>query len=151
MHETGGAMGHHHHYWDEAQGERPPRFSMVGIVLACIAVYYLLTLFLLLSVWVKTLPGAAVAGQMLQHQSGAIVTTTELSLPSFFLFTVHTPAQVRPVVSLLRLVSIVAILAAIFSHFPINALLMRKRRRKPVPDRLQERAEQGALRSARTT
>ena len=143
-------MGHHH-YWADAQAERPPRFSMVGVLFACIGLYYLLTVFLMLFVWAKALSGPMIAEHISHAGNAGVMTTADLSIPSFFLFTAHSPARVRGIVNLLRVVSIIALLAVVFSHFPLSALFMRRRRGKSVPARLQERAEELAVRSARTT
>ena len=124
---------------------------MVGVVLACIGLYYLLTVCLMLFVWVKTMSGPVIAEHIAHGGSPAMITGTDLSLPSFFLFTLKTPAKARSIVNVLNAVSIISLLSVLFSHGPLNALFIRRRRRKTVPARLQERAEEVALRSARMT
>jgi signal transduction histidine kinase/DNA-binding NarL/FixJ family response regulator len=123
---------------------------MVGVAIASIALYFLLTLFLMLFVWLKSFPGSVIA----QHASGSAVSMTaagDMSLGSFFQYTMEAPVSARPLTRLLRALCIVSILSVIFVHMPLGSLFSRRRRGRTVPEALQLSCERLALRSASMT
>ncbi len=135
-----------------AERNRVPGFTMIGVVIACIVLYYFLTSFLFVFVWVRSIPTSAFIAGHVPQPGAAMAARTTSDLPySFFLFTVRAPASVRNWVALLRVFSIVSVLSVLFFHAPLHGLLALRRRGRPVPDILLDKCEKLALRSARTT
>ena len=130
--------------------QKVPRFSMIGVMIWSLAVYFLLTIFLMLFVWVKSFPDPNL-GSLARPAAAPPELSIEISLPSFLSFSLHTPEAQRPLVRLLRAFSILAIIVVPLSHLPIGSLLARRRRGRKIPDSLQIWCERAALRSARTT
>ena len=109
-----------------SQHGHAPRLSMVGIVAVCIGLYYLLTVFLMLFVWVKTLPSAQLSehlSQAIEGSAGPVL--SDLSAGSFFHFMLQSSALARPTARLLRAVSILCLLLVLLIHRPLQALLWR--------------------------
>jgi signal transduction histidine kinase/CheY-like chemotaxis protein len=129
---------------------RVPRFGMTGVVLTCVALYFLLTVFLTMFVFAKSLPLSVLAAHMSENAQGTL-TPADFTLSSFVDFTLRAPDLARPLVRLLRILSVMALLSVIFIHLPLKALMARRCRGKTVPDILQRRAERIALRSAAAT
>ena len=121
---------------------------MFRVVLAGIILYVLLTVFLMIFVWWKS---AALAGMAAQTGGSLTPLAFELSVRSFVAFTMHMPPAVSPFVRLCRIITVLSIVAILGVHMPLNVLLAKRRRGKKVPERLQEGAENIALRSAVTT
>ena len=127
-----------------------PRFSMLGVVIVLVALYYFLTVFLMLLIWMKSASGP-VGANLALHNGGDFKAQFDLSVGQFFSFTNRAPPALSPWATLCRVVSVVTLLAVIFMHFPIGGLLSRRRRGREAPEGLQRFAEQVALRSARST
>jgi signal transduction histidine kinase/DNA-binding NarL/FixJ family response regulator len=127
-----------------------PRFSMIGVVISSLVVYFLLTIFLMLFVWVKSFPDP-ILGAPAPPDAAPPGLTFDISVPSFLTFSLHTPEAQRPIVRLLRALSLLAIVAVPLGHVPISSLLARRRRGREVSESLQILSERLALRSARST
>jgi signal transduction histidine kinase/CheY-like chemotaxis protein len=137
---------------DAPAGKRPPRFSMVGVVLSAILLYFVLTVFLLLLIWAKSIPVPLLAAHAGAGAAGAPPSPTiESSMKSFFNFTFHVPPAMRPLVTGLRWLTILSLLSILVVHSPIRIHLGRLRRGKTVPEPLLARSEKIALRSAWVT
>jgi signal transduction histidine kinase/FixJ family two-component response regulator len=138
----------------DALGEaspRIPKFSMFRVVFSCILLYILLTFFLLLFVWARSLPAALIVQSQGISPGGGMTLSFGVSMKSFLDFSLHMPDAVRPFVRGFRWLSVIAILSVFLAHLPLRFLFTRKRRGKPVPERLQRRCEALAVGSARTT
>jgi signal transduction histidine kinase/CheY-like chemotaxis protein len=131
--------------------ERVPRFSMFGVVIACVVLYLFLNSFLFVFVWVRSIPTTLIAGHVPQAGTAMVAPTASDFSQSFFLFTLRTPPQIRSWAALLRVFSILFVLSVLISHAPLGRLLRLRRRGRPVPDALAGKCEKLALRSARTT
>lgn len=138
--------------WHTRERNRVPIFSMVGIAIASIALYYVLTIFLMLFVYVKNFPETVT--QAMQEEKTAmeeVHAVKDQSVTSFIRFTLRTPEHQGPLVGTLRAFSIGAIVMIILSHLPLNVIFAKLRRKREVPEGLQRAGEEIALRSARTT
>jgi signal transduction histidine kinase/CheY-like chemotaxis protein len=147
----GGIMSESRHATVAATRERVPVFTMLGVVIACVALYYFLTSFLFVFVWVRSIPASLIADHVPQAGTAIVAPTTSDLPQNFFLFTVRAPLKVRNWVVLLRVFSILSVLSVLLIHTPLRVLLALRRKGRPVPDVLSERCEKLALRSARTT
>jgi signal transduction histidine kinase/FixJ family two-component response regulator len=144
-------MGYKHDH-GEVVNAQIPRFTMAGVVFAGIALYYVLTVFLMLFVWLRSIPPEMLAGHAAADgPAAAAVSRDAYTAGSFLSYTLKGGGPSGPLVRLLRVISILAVLSVFFTHVPVSALLSRGRRGKPVPDALRQRAETVALRSAGTT
>jgi signal transduction histidine kinase/FixJ family two-component response regulator len=140
-------MSQRRHEGSHGDRETVPRFSMVGMVVVSIGLYYLLTIFLMLFVWIKTMPSAQMSEQFTSAIEGTPAPApADVSTGSFFHFMLPS-SPVRPTVRLLRAVSIISVLLIFLLHRPLKTLLWRRRRGREVPEYLQKRCETIALRS----
>ncbi len=134
-----------------AAKNRVPRFTMLGVVLVCIVLYYFLTSFLFVFVWARSIPTEFFMSHLAQGGAAASsMRTSELS-QNFFLFTLRAPPAVHTWVTFLRIFSIVCVLSILLMHAPLRGMLTLRRHGRSVPDMLVEKCEKLALRSARST
>jgi signal transduction histidine kinase/CheY-like chemotaxis protein len=127
---------------------RVPRFSMLGVVIVIIVLYFILTFFPGIFIMVKSQP-APVYITGADHKSVAM--NLEISMENFpnFFFPVRPSAG--PLVRMFRWFFWIGLIAIIPLHFPLASLLSRRRRGKDVPQNMQRQCERLALRSARLT
>jgi signal transduction histidine kinase len=131
---------------------RVPRFSMLRVVIAMAALYYLLTGFLMMFVWVKSYPISPPPANPAAAAAAAVTRIPPpgphaVTLPSFFTFTVALPEKAGPLVRLFRIAAIVAAAYLILLHLPLKLYFLRLRRRRSAPEALGRTAEELALRS----
>jgi len=130
---------------------RVPRFTMLGVLVVCILLYYFLTSFLFVFVWVRSIPSEFFTGHITTGGATAVALPTSQLPRNFFLFTMQVPAAVRTWVTLLRIFSIFCVVSVLLMHLPLSGMLSLRRHGHPVPDMLVEKCEKLALRSARST
>jgi signal transduction histidine kinase/CheY-like chemotaxis protein len=138
--------GHRH-----GERHKVPGFSMVGVVIASVVLYYLLTIFLMLFVWLRSTSLEVIAQHPPGSDLGDAMAKIGLSFDSFISYSLSGPHAGRALTRLLRGVSIVSLLGVIFGHMPLVALLARRRRGREVPEAMQVSCERLALRSASMT
>jgi signal transduction histidine kinase/CheY-like chemotaxis protein len=126
-----------------------PRFSMLGLVVSGVFFYFLLTLFILLVVWLRSMSVSVLSS----HPAGSPNTGTSMesigaNVESFFQSMDKTPQSFRPFHKFFTGFFILALLSVFFIHAPLGVYFRRRRKGLPIPEKLQKWAEVLAQKSA---